>query len=134
MTQQSSEFELQGWYYRDPSSEAVRVRLALTERSLHLHTLSDRLLASWSLDRLENRRIPLLGERWSIGDPHLPEASVVLESDDDYRQIREVAPKLRSERVRLWNQLVFSVVEVKGGPIILIVLLASAVAAVWQLF
>ena len=111
----------------------MRVRLAFVERSLHLHTLSDRLVASWSLDRLENRRIPVLGERWPIGDRHLPEASVVLESDDDYRQVRKVSPELRSERARLWKQLGFSVAEINGGPIILIALLASAVTALWHL-
>jgi hypothetical protein len=57
---ESPEADRQGWYYRNKTSEAVRVRLSIVDRSLLLHTLSDRLIASWSLDRLENREV--LGE------------------------------------------------------------------------
>ena len=90
------------------SSERDRVRLSADQRSLHLHTLSDRLIAAWSLDRLENREIPFIGASWSVGDHQLPEASLLLENDDDYRRLRSVSPGLKSTRARLWRQLTLS--------------------------
>ena len=133
----STDLELQGWYYRNRGSQAERVRLSFVGGSLALHMLSERLVATWSLEQLENREIAALGERWSIGDRRLPEPYLVLESDGDYRTLRQAAPRLRPVRARLWRQLGLSAIEsghITGWPVIVIVILASAVAALWRLF
>ena len=129
--------ELQGWYYRNRTDEAERVRLSFVGGSLALHTLSERLVATWSLEQLENREIAVLGERWSIGDRRLVDSYLVLESDEDYRALRQTAPRLRPVRSRLWRQLGFSAIEsgkITGWPVIALILLLSAITALWQLF
>jgi hypothetical protein len=100
--------DIQGWYSERTTSEPVRVRLSADHRLLHLHTLSDRVVAAWSLDHLENREIPIIGANWSVGDRRLPEASLMLENDEDYASLRRVSPRLKSTRARLWRQLSFS--------------------------
>lgn len=128
--------EIQGWYHHDPSAEAVRVRLSIIDGTLALHTLSDRLIARWSPDELENRGIEIFAARWRIGDRRVPDAFLVLESDDDYRAVREVASRLRSVRAVFWRQLAFSAVEAgKAGDwlVVLLVMVAIAILAVWQL-
>jgi hypothetical protein len=128
----SANQELQGWYHRIGTRDAERVRLSFIGGSLALHTLSERLVATWSLEQLENREIAVLGERWSIGDRRLPEPYLVLESDGDYLALRQTAPKLRSAPARLWRQLGFSAIEagnITGWPVIVLVILASAIAA-----
>jgi hypothetical protein len=133
----STDLELQGWYHRDRAGEAERVRLSFVGGSLALYTLSERLVATWSLEQLENREIATLGERWSIGDRRLPEPYLVLENDGDYRALRQAAPRLRPVRARLWRQLGLSAIEaghITGWPVIMIIVLASAVAALWRLF
>ena len=62
--QQRVEADIQGWYRINGTADPVRVRLSMAGHLLMLHTLAGRLIASWSLNRLENREIPLLGERW----------------------------------------------------------------------
>ncbi|HJR22091.1 MAG TPA: hypothetical protein VJ822_10750 [Dongiaceae bacterium] len=129
--------ELQGWYHRNRTSDAERVRLSFAGDSLALHTLSERLIATWSLEQLENREIAHLGERWSIGDRRLPESYLVLENDQDYRALRQSAPRLRPVRARVWRQLGFSAIEsgkIPGWPVIVLILLVSAITALWQLF
>jgi hypothetical protein len=90
--------EIQGWYYRNKTSDAERVRLSFSGGSLTLHTLADRLVAAWALDHLENQEIPVIGASWSVGDRRLPEASLLLENDEDYGHLRRVAPRLKSRR------------------------------------
>jgi hypothetical protein len=70
----SADQELQGWYYRNGTSDAERVRLSFVGGSLALHTLSNRLVATWSLSQLENGEIAVLGGSWSIGDRRLPDS------------------------------------------------------------
>ena len=133
----SADQDLQGWYYRNGTSDAERVRLSFVGGSLALHTLSERLVATWSLEQLENREIAMLGERWSIGDRRLPEPYLVLESDGDYRALRQTAPRLRPVRARLCRQLGFSAIEaghITGWPVIVLIVLVSAIAALWRLF
>jgi hypothetical protein len=86
----------------------VRVRLSVDGHSLHLHTLSDRLVAAWSIDHLENREIPIMGSKWRVGDCRLPEASLLLETDEDYIALRRTAAGLRSTSARLWHQFSFA--------------------------
>ena len=132
-----AEADIQGWYHLNATSEAVRVRLSIEPRSILLHTLSGRLVASWAPDHLETRATDTIGERWSIGDRRLPEPYLVLESDGDYRTLRQAATRLRPVRARLWRQLGLSAIEsghITGWPVIVIVILASAVAALWRLF
>jgi hypothetical protein len=133
-----SDSELQGWYHQNRTSQAVRVRLLVTGASLSLQTLSGKPIASWSLDRLENREIPVLGTRWSVGDSLLPEAFLVVDSDDDYRALRQrsTSASLQPVRARLWHQAGFSMIEsgnLTGWPVWVLLLVASAVAALWQL-
>lgn len=128
--------EIQGWYHHDPSSDAVRVRLSIVEGTLALHTLSDRLIARWSLDQLENRGIAILAVRWRIGDRRVPDACLVLESDDDYRAVQEASSTLRPVRARFWRALAFSATEAgKVGDwlVVLMIMIASAAVAFWQL-
>jgi hypothetical protein len=91
------------------------VRLSADQRTLTLHTLSDRIVAAWALDHLENRKIPIIGASWSVGDRRLPEASLLLENDEDYSRLRRVAPRLKSTRARLWRQLSFSFLHSGNG-------------------
>jgi hypothetical protein len=93
MTRQAleSEADIQGWYYRTATSEAVRIRLSTVAGSILLHTLSGRLVASWAPGHLEMRATDVIGERWTIGDRRLPEAFLVLESDKDHAAIRKVS-------------------------------------------
>lgn len=122
--------ELQGWYNPNNTSEAVRVRLLFEGGSVSLYTLSGRLIASWSLGRLQNRRIPTIGERWLVGDRDLPEASLMLESDRDYDAIRLRSTRLRPLRARLWRQLGFSFIEsgnLTGLPVLLLIVGVAAV-------
>ena len=129
--------DLQGWYYRNGTGEAERVRLSFVGGSLALHTLSEWLVATWYLEQLENREIAVLGERWSVGDQRLPEPYLVLESDGDYRALRQTAPRLRPVRARLWRQLGFSAIQagnITGWPVIVLIVLVSAITALWQLF
>ena len=126
----SADQELQGWYYRNGTSDAERVRLSFVGGSLALHTLSERLVATWSLEQLENREIAVLGERWSIGDRCLPDPNLVLESDDDYRAVRAVSDQLRPVRARLWRLLGSAVVESgnrSGWPVLLLLIVAVIV-------
>jgi hypothetical protein len=129
--------EIQGWYLRNKTSEAMRVRLSFVESSLVLHTLSGRLVASWSLDQLENREIAVLGERWSIGDHRVPEAYLELESDDEYRAVRNVSLQLRPVRARMWRQLGFAAIESGNrtgwAVLLLLIILAGAMLGLWQL-
>lgn len=134
-----SGLDIQGWYLRNKTSEAERVRLSFAEGSLVLHTLSDRVVANWSLDQLENREIAVLGERWSIGDRRVPEAYLELENDEDYSAVRKRSPQLRPMRARLWRQLGFAAIESgnrTGWPVLLVLLLIvlGAVAAISHLF
>jgi hypothetical protein len=103
MTMQAldSEAEIQDWYHRNATSEAVRVRLSTDAGSILLHSLSGRLVASWAPTHLETRATEVIGERWTIGDKRLPEAFLVLESDTDYAAVREVAAGLWPTRARL---------------------------------
>jgi hypothetical protein len=110
----------------------VRVRLSTDQRSLYLHTLSDRMVAAWSLDQLANREIPTIGANWPVGDRRLPEASLLLENDEDYTHLRRVSPRLKSTRTRLWRQLGSSAFHsgsrgnpgfIWTGPIILVILI-----------
>ena len=123
--------ELQGWYYRNGTSDAERVRLSFVGGSLALHTLSDRLVATWSLNQLENREIAVLGGSWSIGDRRLPDSYLVLEGDDDYRAVRAVSAKLRPVRARLWRLLGLAVVESGnhgGWPVLVLLIVAVYLA------
>jgi len=108
--------DVQGWYSEKLTSEQVRVRLSADSRSLYLHTLSDRLVAAWPLDHLENREIPIVGANWSVGDRRLPEASLLLENDEDYSDLRRVSPRLKSTRARLRRQLSFSALHSGNRP------------------
>ncbi|HJT14947.1 MAG TPA: hypothetical protein VJ790_20145 [Dongiaceae bacterium] len=122
--------ELQGWYYRNRTSDAERVRLSFVGDSLALHTLSERLVATWSLDQLENREFQILGDNWSIGDRRLPESYLVLENDDDYRALRGTASRLRPVRARLWRLLGIAAVESgnrAGWPVLLLLIAAAVV-------
>jgi hypothetical protein len=129
--------EIQGWYYQTATSNAVRVRLSVVDRSLVLHTLSDRLIARWSLEELQNREITVLGERWSIGDRRVAASYLVLESDNDYRAIRAASPKLRPVRARLWRQLGLAAIESGNrtgwAVLLLLIVLAGAILGLWQL-
>ena len=73
-------------------------------------------MAAWSLDHLENREIPIIGGNWSIGDRRLPEAILLLESDEDYTDLRSLSPRLKSTRARLWRQLSFSALHSGNRP------------------
>jgi hypothetical protein len=114
----------------------MRVRLLVVERSLHLQTLSDRLVAAWSLNHLETREVPVVGSTWRVGDRRLPEASLVLENDEDYTALRHVSAGLCSTRARLWRQLGFAALHsgnrssspgfVWTGLVLLIILAAAS--------
>jgi hypothetical protein len=128
--------EIQGWYYQTPTSDAVRVRLSVVDRSLLLHTLSHRLIARWCLKQLQNREIAVLGERWSIGDRRLTGSYVVLESDDDPHDppnLSRVAARSSAPR----RQLGFAAIESgnrRGWAVLLVlVILAGAMLGLWQL-
>ena len=124
--------ELQGWYHRNRTSDAERVRLSFVGDSLALHTLSERLVATWSLDHLENRDIQVLGDDWSIGDRRLPEPYLLLENDDDYRAVRAASTRLRPVRARLWRLLGLAAVESgnrRGWPVLLLLIAVALLAA-----
>ena len=135
-----SDREIQGWYFLNRTSEPVRVRLSYDQDTLSLHSLSDRLIARWSLNELDNREIAVLSERWSIGDRPLPDASLVLESNDDYRALRRISGNLRPVRARMWRLLGRAVIEsgysdVTGWPVwLLLIALAGAILGLWHLF
>ncbi len=125
--------DMLGWYRATTNSEPLRVRVVLADwRTLDLLTLSGRLIARWSLDRLENRAVPVIGETWAVGDSQLPERVLELENDSDYRAIQKVSRGLRSIRARWWHVLAFSVVESKmaGGALLLLGIVA--VSWLWQ--
>jgi hypothetical protein len=125
------EADIQGWYHRNATGEPVRVRLSTDEGSILLHTLSGRLVASWAPGRLETRSTDVIGERWTIGDKRLPEAFLVLESDEDYAAIRKVSARLWPTRARLWRLLGFAAVESgnrRGWPVLLLVIIAVILA------
>ena len=132
MTEPSAaESELQGWYYRDATSEAVRVRLSIEATAISLHTLSGRLIAGWGPEFLETRVIATMGKRWTVGDRRLPEAFLVVENDQDYQALRKVAVGLPPVQASFWKQLGLSAIEsgnLTGWPVL--VLLGIAVPAV----
>jgi hypothetical protein len=132
-----SDREIQGWYFLHPASEPEHVRLSIDEHSLSLFAPSDRLIARWSLDQLENRGIAILSERWSIGDRRVPDAYLVLESDDDYRAVRKASAKLRPVRARLWRHLGIAIIEtgdLGGWPVwLFLIIVAGAALGLWQL-
>ena len=112
------------------------MRLSIIDGTLALQTLSDRLIARWSLDQLENLGIGILAVRWRIGDRRVPDACLVLESVDDYRAVYEASGTLRPVRARFWRALVFSGVEAgKAGDwlVVLLMMVAGAILVVWQL-
>lgn len=124
-----------GWYRESGSAEAMRVRVVVEGRTLSLHTFSERLVACWSLDHLQNREIPLLNETWLVGDRRLPEPTLALDNDRDYGDIQRLSPQLRALTARTWRQLGLSVLEVSnltGFPFILILLAVPALYWLWQ--
>ncbi len=126
-----AESELEGWYYQNGTSERCAFALSVDGAAVSLYAPSDRLVASWSLDQLENREIAVLSERWSIGDRRVPEAYLVLESDQDYSALRAVSPKLRPIRARLWRLLGVRAIEsgnFTGYPVLL---LTATAAVIW---
>lgn len=130
----SSGAEIQGWYYENSASEPTRVRLSIHDRSLSLHTLSDRLVATWSLDQLETREVPVLGQSWRIGDRRLPEASLVLVNDRDYETLRELGTGLRPLRARVLRQFAFAAGEsgnLTGWPVFVVLVIALLGLALW---
>ena len=136
MTQPSPpEPEVQGWYHRNATSEAVRVRLSIDAAMISLHTLSGRLVAGWGPEFLETRATATIGERWTVGDRRLPEAFLVLESDQDYDALRKVAVGLRPVRARLWQQLGVSAIEsgnLTGWPVLVLLIAVPAIIWLWR--
>jgi hypothetical protein len=127
-----AETEIQGCYYRNATSEAVRVRLSIDASTVSLHTLSGRLMLA---GRRIIWKIATIGERWLIGDGRLPEALLVLESDQDYQTVRKMASKLRPVRARLWRRLGLAAIEsgnLTGWPVLVLLGGAAMIYWLWQ--
>ena len=121
--------DIVGSYYLDPSAEAVRVRVVIEGGSLVLYTLSDRLVARWSLNQLKNLGISVWGETWTIGDRRLRGPTLNLESDAEYAILAAAAPVLRSVHARFWARLGFATVESSQQTGLIVLLLAAIIAA-----
>jgi hypothetical protein len=127
--------EMQGWYYENSAGEPTRVRLSILDRSMSLHTLSDRLVATWSLDHLETREVPVLGQSWRIGDRRLPEPNLVLVNDQDYETLRKLGAGLRPLRARVLRQFAFAAGEsgnLTGWPVFVVLVIALLGLALWS--
>jgi hypothetical protein len=125
--------DILGWYRATTSAEPLRVRAVVVDwRTLELLTFSGRLIARWSLERLVNRGVPVLGETWAIGDSQLPEPVLELENDRDYLTIRGVCPRLRPLRTRWWHLLWFSLVGSGWGGVLVVIFGSMGIYWLWQ--
>lgn len=134
---QPSDPDISGWYLKDNESERQRVRVAIEGRSLSLCTLTGSEIARWSLDQLENVSVPVLGRDWVIRDRRVEEPVLLLENDQDYAAIQCQANDLAPVSARTAQQVTFAAGQagnITGWPVIVLVILASAIAALWQLF
>jgi hypothetical protein len=125
--------DILGWYRATTSAAPLRVRAVVADwRTLDLLTLSGRLIARWSLERLVNRGVPVLGEAWAIGDSQLPEPVLELENDRDYKMIRGVSPRLRPLQTRWWHLLGFSLVASGWGGVLVVIFASMGIYWLWQ--
>lgn len=138
MTQSSAaDPDISGWYLRDNESQPQRVRVAIEGRLLSLCTLTGSEIARWSLDQLENVSIPVLGRDWVIRDRRIGDPVLLLENDQDYAAIQSQADDLALVGARTVRQASFAAGQagsVTGWPVIILIVLVSAIAALWRLF
>lgn len=130
---QPSDPDVSGRYLRDNESRPQRVRVIVEGRSLSLRTLTDRELARWSLDQLKNVSIPIIGRDWEIQDRRVEQQLLRLENDQDYAAIQRLASDLAPIGSRSVKQVLFAGNHT-GWPVVLLIILASAITALWQLF
>ncbi|MBA4097136.1 MAG: hypothetical protein C0484_10270 [Rhodospirillum sp.] len=137
MTQPSAtDSEISGWYLMDNESQPQRVRVALEDRSLSLCTLTGTEVARWSLDQLENLSIPVMDRDWVIRDRRV-DPVLLLENDQDYAAIQGQANDLAPVSARTVRQVSFAAGQagsITGWPVFVLIVLVSAIAALWQLF
>ena len=126
--------EIIGSYSPDPSGAQVRVRVTVEGTSLVLRTLSERLVAQWSLNKLENRGIPVWGQTWTIGDRRLRGPALDLENDADYAVVATAAPTLRGVRTRFWAMLGFAGIESSQQTGLIFLLAAAAFGCAYWLW
>jgi len=129
---QSSDLDISGWYLKDNESQPQPVRVAIEGRSLSLRTLIGAEVARWSLDQLENVSIPIIGRDWVIRDHRVEGPLLRLENDQDYAAIECWASDLAPVSTRTVKQAVFAGNQF-GLPVIIFIVLASAITALWNL-
>jgi hypothetical protein len=138
MTQSSAaDPDISGWYLRDNESQPQRVRVAIEGRLLSLCTLTGSEIARWSLDQLENVSVPVLGRDWVIRDRRIGDPVLLLENDQDYAAIQSQTDDLALVGARTVRQASFAAGQagsITGWPVIILIVLVSAIAALWQLF
>jgi hypothetical protein len=134
---QPSDPDISGWYLKDNESERQRVRVAIEGRSMSVCTLTGSEIARWSLNQLENVSIPVLGRDWVIRDRRVEEPVLLLENDQDYAAIQGQANDLAPVSARAVQQAKFAAGHagsITGWPVIVLIILVGAIAALWQLF
>jgi hypothetical protein len=138
MTQPSTtDPDISGWYLKDNESQPQRIRVAIEGRSLSLRTLIGAEVARWSLDELENVSIPVLGRDWVIRDRRIGDPVLLLENDQDYAAIQSRTDDLAPLSARTVQQAKFAAGHagsITGWPVIVLIILVGAIAALWQLF
>jgi len=138
MTQPSiTDPDISGWYLKDNESQPQRVRVAIEGRSLSLCTPAGSEIARWSLDQLENVSIPVLGRDWVLRDRRIGDPVLLLENDQDYAAIQSRTDDLAPVSARTVQQAKFAAGHagsITGWPVIVLIILAGAIAALWQLF
>ena len=138
MTQPSAnDPDISGWYLKDNESRPERVRVAIEDRSLSLCTITGAEIARWSLDQLENVSIPVMGRDWVIRDRRIEGPALLLENDQDYAAIQCQTDDLAPVRARTVRQVSFAAGQagsITGWPVVILIVLVSAIAALWQLF
>lgn len=126
--------EILGWYTHK-TDEPLRVRVQIEAPSLALYTLSDRLVARWSLNRLENGDANVPVGCWALCDPKVPDSWLMLENDRDYGAVQHWAKRLASRHSQSWRQLGLAAIEsgnLTGWPVVVAILVGSFAVYLWR--
>ncbi len=111
--------ELHAKYRTHESEDWTPVLLDCRDAQIEIKTHTARVLAIWRAEYVEGLNFPVLDRQWLLRDRRIADAQLLIENDEDYGAVREVAPHLPHPRRRglrqLWNSALIS-----GGLAIII--------------
>ncbi len=121
--------ELHAKYRAHESEGWTPVLLDRRDAQIEIKTHAARVLAIWGAEYVEGLNFPVFDRQWLLRDRRIADAQLLIENDEDYGAVREMAPHLPHPRRRglrqLWNSALI------GGQLAWVIVVALLVITGW---